>query len=99
VSEANQPVPAWCELLNEGSRECAVTAPAWPDVHGARGELQRALLGIFQEFEATLLRTIESQDDSFTEFSRFVLMSELDPPPQILEIRVDRLLDTFPGCF
>ena len=98
-ASANEPIPVWCELLDEAARERAVAAPALPDVHRMAGKFRRAVFGIFEELEATLLGTIEPEDNSFAEFGRLVLMSELHPPLQIVEVRCHRLLDRLPSRF
>lgn len=76
-----------------------MTASAAPDLHSLAGKLRRAVLGIFTELEAAMLRAIEPQDDSLADFNRLVLMSEIDPPLEVAELRRDRLLDHFPSCF
>lgn len=96
---ANEPIPVWCELLNEGARERAVAAPALPDVHGVAGKFRRAVFRIFEELEATLLRTIEPEDDSFAELRRLVLMSEIHSALEVVERQRHRLLDCFPSSF
>jgi len=60
----NEPIPLWCELVNEGARECAVAAPTLPDLHSLAGKFGRAALGVFEKLETTALRTIEPKDNS-----------------------------------
>ena len=62
-----------------------------------RGKFGRAVFGVFAEFEAVLLRTIEPEDDSFTDLDRLVLMAEFHPALQIVEVRCHCLFDRFPS--
>jgi hypothetical protein len=97
LRSAKEPIPVWCELLNEAARERAIAPPALPEIHGMGGEFGRAVFGIFAEFEAMLLRTIEPEHDSFTDLDRLVLMSEFHSAFQILEVRCHCLFDRFPS--
>jgi hypothetical protein len=97
LGSANEPIPLRCELLNEGQRKLAVAAPALPHVHRMTGEFGRAVLRVFEKLEATVLGTIEAEDDSFAEFGRLVLMSELHSALQIIKVRHHSLFDRFPS--
>src|SRR5687768_17424539 len=59
-----EPIPVWCELLDEAQRERAIAPPPLPEIHGMGRKFGRAVFGIFAEFKAMLLRTIEPEDDS-----------------------------------
>jgi hypothetical protein len=97
LGSANKPIPLRCELLNEGPRKLAVAAPALPHVHRMAGEFGRAVLRIFEKLEATVFGTIEAQDNSFAEFGRLVLMSELHSALQIIKVRCHCLFNRFPS--
>ena len=83
VSSANEPGPIGRVLLDEVARECVVAASA-PDLHSVAGEFRRAVLRIFEEFEAAMLRAIELQNDALADFKRLVLMSKLYPPFKVV---------------
>jgi hypothetical protein len=91
LGSANEPIPLWRELLYEGPRKLAVAAPALPHVHRMAGEFGRAVLRVFEQLEATVLGTIEALDNSFAEFGRLVLMSELHSALQIMKVRCHSL--------
>jgi hypothetical protein len=76
-----------------------VATAALPEVYSVAGKFGRAVFGVFEELEATVFRMIEPEDNSFAEFGCLVLMSELHPTLEVLEVRCHRLLDYFPRCF
>src|SRR6266581_8906236 len=94
---SNEPVPLWRELLDEGTWESVVAAPALPDVHRTAGKFRRAVFGVFEKLETTALRTIEPKHNSFAEFGRLVLVPELHPTLEVAEVRLHHLLDRFPS--
>jgi len=94
---SNEPVPLWRELLDEGTRERAVAAPALPDVHRMARKFRRAVFGVFEKLETTALRTIKPKDNSFAECGRLVLVPELHPTLEVVEGRRHHLLDRFPS--
>jgi hypothetical protein len=95
VSSASEPCPIGRVLLDEVARECAVPASAAPDLHSAAGKFRRAVLCIFEEFEAAMLRAIEPQDDALADFKRLVLMSELTRRSRSCKYGVVTLLIAF----
>ena len=48
---ASEPIPLWCELLNERTRKRNVAAPTLPDRNRSTG-IRRGILCIFKELEA-----------------------------------------------
>ena len=99
LRSANEPCPIGRVLLDEVAREWAVAASAAPDLRSAAGKFRRAVLCIFEEFKAAMLRAIEPQGDALADFKRLVLMSKLYPPFKVVEVRRHHLLDHVPSRF
>ena len=73
-------------------RRCQMST-AWPV------KFRRAVFGILEELEATVLGAIEPEDNSFAEFDRLVLVSEFHPPLEVVEVGRYDVLDRCRGCF
>jgi hypothetical protein len=86
-----------CVLLDEVARERAVPASAAPDLHSVAGTFRRAVLCIFEELETAMLRAIEPQDDALADVKRLVLVSELYPPFQVVQVRRRHPLNRIPS--
>ena len=96
---ASEPIPLWCELLNELTRKRNVAAPTLPNRKRSTGKFGRAIICIFKEPEAPLLGTIEPEDNSFAECGRLVFVSEFHPPLEVAKVRRGDVLDHRPGRF
>src|ERR1700676_1980278 len=96
VSSATEPCPIGRVLLDEAARECPLAASAAPDLRRAAGKFRWAVRCILKEFEPAMLSAIEAQDDALADFKPLVLMSELDPPFKVVEVRRHHLLNHVP---
>src|SRR5262245_53460841 len=96
---ASEPIPLWCELLDERTRKRNFAAPPLPDRNRSTGKFGRALLCIFKELEARLLGTIEPDDNSFADCGRLVLVPECHPALKVAKVRRGDVLDHRPGRF
>ena len=83
---ASEPIPLWCERLNERTRKRNVAAPTLPDRNRLAGKFGRDIHCIFKELEAPLLGMIEPEDNSFAERGRLVLVSEFYPTLEVAKV-------------
>jgi hypothetical protein len=88
----NQPFPVRRELVDEVAPDAGSAPQASPDTYGATSKFRRTVLRVLEELKTVALRTIESEDNPFADLKCLCFVSELHPPLQVEQKRLQRQL-------